>query len=76
MKRTLTTKLNGLGIEEKRELKNLKASPYLHDWMNARVLKQRIRDHLRQWKFELDHLQHDYRQTINGQLDLLWHQPP
>jgi hypothetical protein len=40
MKRTLTAKLNGLGIEEKRELKNLKASPYLRDRMNAQVLKQ------------------------------------
>jgi hypothetical protein len=40
MKRTLTAQLNGLGIEEKRELKNLKASPSLHDRMNAHVLKQ------------------------------------
>jgi hypothetical protein len=70
MKKTLTAKLSALGVEEKRELKNLKASPYLRDRMNACALKHRIRDRLRQRKFELDRLQHDYRQTINGKLHM------
>ncbi|KIK81916.1 hypothetical protein PAXRUDRAFT_92959, partial [Paxillus rubicundulus Ve08.2h10] len=65
MKKTLTAKLSALGVEEERELKNLKASPYLCDRINARALKQHICDRLRQQKFELDRLQHDYRQTIN-----------
>jgi hypothetical protein len=40
MKRMLAVKLNDLDIKEKRELKNLKACPYLCDQMNAHVLKQ------------------------------------
>lgn len=63
---TLTTQLSALGVEEKKELKNLKASPYLHDYMNAHALKQHICDCLHQRKFELDCLQHDYHQAING----------
>jgi hypothetical protein len=65
MKRTLTMKLNGLDVEEKRELKNLKASPYLCDQMNAHVLKQQMCGCLQQQKFESDCLQHDHRQTIS-----------
>ncbi|KIK82036.1 hypothetical protein PAXRUDRAFT_154694 [Paxillus rubicundulus Ve08.2h10] len=70
MKTTLTSKLNSLCVEEKRELKNIKTRPYLHDCLNACALTQHICDHLCQCKFELDHLLHDYHQTINGKLHI------
>jgi hypothetical protein len=34
--------------------------------MNARSLKHRIRDRLRQRKFELEKLERAYRHTVNG----------
>ena len=34
--------------------------------MNACALKARIRDHLRQRKFELERLERSYRKTVNG----------
>ncbi|KII83461.1 hypothetical protein PLICRDRAFT_84861, partial [Plicaturopsis crispa FD-325 SS-3] len=33
--------------------------------MNARALKKRIRDRLRQRKFELERLEREYRNTVN-----------
>lgn len=66
VKAALQRSLTALGVEESRELKKFKKSVYLQDKMNARALKHRIRDRLRQRKFEFESLMHNYRQTITG----------
>ncbi|KAF9230012.1 hypothetical protein BU15DRAFT_69562, partial [Melanogaster broomeanus] len=59
MKSSLSSKTAALGIEETKQLKKLRSSPYLHCHMNARALKQRLRDRLQQ--------QHDHCKPINEQ---------
>lgn len=55
-----------MGVEERVALDELRQSRYLRDRMNARALKTRIRDRLRQRKFELEKLECAYRHTVNG----------
>ena len=62
----LRRKHHALGIDEREDLANATRSEYIRLRMNARALKQRIRDRLRQRKFEIERLEHVYRQMVNG----------
>jgi hypothetical protein len=55
-----------LGINQHTILRNLKDSVFLQVQLNAHAVKTRVRDHLRQRKFELEQPEHSYRQVING----------
>jgi hypothetical protein len=57
-----------LGISECNDLRKLLNSTFLRVRMNARALKSQIHDCLRQWKFELERLEHSYLHTVNGML--------
>lgn len=62
----LRRKHEALGIDERESLANATRNEYLRMRMNARAPKQRIRDHLRARKFELERLECTYRQMVNG----------
>lgn len=62
----LTHKKEALGIETCMLLRDISTNDYLQLHMNACALKQRIRDRLRQHKFELERLERAYRMTVNG----------
>ncbi|KAG1888481.1 uncharacterized protein F5891DRAFT_987773 [Suillus fuscotomentosus] len=47
------------------DLQQLKKDAYLQVRMNARALKARLHDRLRQRKFELEKLERSYRNTVN-----------
>lgn len=66
--KSLSHKYNALGVDECKILANAARSSYFRLQMNARALKRRIRDRLRQRKFELERLERAYRQTVTGQL--------
>lgn len=63
---TLGCKQAALGVDAQIELQQLTNNAFLRLRMNARALKQRIRDRLRQRKFELERLERAYRVTTNG----------
>jgi hypothetical protein len=54
-----------LSIDGRLNLTKLLDNQFLKIRMNALALKQRIRDHLRHRKFELENLERAYRKTIN-----------
>jgi flagellar motility protein MotE (MotC chaperone) len=56
-----------LGIDQRAALRELKNSAFLRVRMNARAIKTRIRDRLRQRKFELERLERSYRHAVNGE---------
>ncbi|KAF7964775.1 hypothetical protein HWV62_3126 [Athelia sp. TMB] len=58
-------KVNSLGISETTQLRRLRDDAFLRARMNALAIKQRLRDRLRQRKFELEKLERSYRRTIN-----------
>ncbi|TFY57790.1 hypothetical protein EVJ58_g6817 [Rhodofomes roseus] len=58
-------KRTALGVNERSQLSRLTKNKFLQVRMNARALKQRIRDRLRQRKFELDRFERSYRNTTN-----------
>lgn len=60
------SKLNALGVSETTQLKRLRDDVFLRSRMNALAIKQRLRDRLRQRKFEIEKLERSYRRTING----------
>lgn len=62
----LIHKKAAVGIEVRNLLADISTNDYLRLRMNARALKQRIRDRLRQRKFELERLERAYRVTVNG----------
>lgn len=62
----LSLKKAALGVETCDLLNDISTNNYLRLRMNARALKQRIRDRLRQRKFELERLERAYRVTVNG----------
>lgn len=66
---TLKRKRSALGVTGKARLASLVGNQFLRLRMNARALKTRIRDRLRQRKFELDRLERAYRKTSNGKFD-------
>jgi hypothetical protein len=55
-----------LGVDGRLNLQRLTTSPYIRQRVNALALKKRIRDRLRQRKFELERLERAYRQASNG----------
>ena len=63
---TIQRKRSALGVNERARLSQLSRSKFLQLRMNARALKQRLRDRLRQRKFELDRLERSYRQTASS----------
>ena len=63
---SLCRKRAALGVDECAHLALLRRNNYLRIRMNARSLKHRIRDRLRQRKFELEKLERAYRHTVNG----------
>lgn len=69
--RSILNKRAALGVDERAELSRLSRSKFLQLRMNALALKQRIRDRLRQRKFELDRLERSYRQTVNSKYKVL-----
>jgi len=54
-----------LSVDGRLNLENLLNNEFLKLRMNALALKQRIRDRLRQRKFELENLERSYRKTMN-----------
>lgn len=63
---TLVKRRAMLGISQRADLQQLKKNVYLQVRMNAHALKARLRDRLRQRKFELEKLERSYRNTVNG----------
>jgi hypothetical protein len=61
----LRKKKEVLGVDDKANLKKLMNNAYLRVRMNALALKTRIRDRLRQRKFELERMERSYRNSIN-----------
>ena len=65
---SLRRKRAALGVNDRAHLSLLCRNDFLRIRMNARSLKRRIRDRLRQHKFELEKLERAYRHTINGKI--------
>lgn len=65
---TIKRKRTALGLSGQARLTSLLGNEFLRLRMNARALKSRIRDRLRQRKFELERLERAYRKTSNGKL--------
>src|ERR1700710_1341562 len=65
---TLRRRRAALGMEEKANLAKMKKDIYLTVHLNARAVKTRIHDRLRQRKFELERLERSYRATMTGVL--------
>ena len=63
---SLHRKRVALGVDERAHLALLRRNDFIRIRMNARSLKQRIRDRLRNRKFELEMLERAYRHTVNG----------
>jgi hypothetical protein len=63
---SLRRKKAALGVSEQAELRQLINSDFLRIQMNARALKTKLRDRLRQRKFEIELLERSYRHTSNS----------
>lgn len=68
LEKARATKFTALAVDEGEELLSLKSNKYLTARMNALALKHRLRDRLRQRKFEMERLESSYRRTMNGTL--------
>jgi hypothetical protein len=55
-----------LGVDDQVDLQQLQQDAFLRIRMNALALKERIRDRLRQRKFEIEKLERNYRHNTNG----------
>ena len=64
---SLQCKQAALGVDAWLDLQQLMNNAFLRLRMNARALKQHIRDRLRQRKFELERLERAYRISTNGE---------
>jgi hypothetical protein len=62
----LQRKKTMLGVREQADLRELQNDAFLRLRMNALALKQRLRDRLRQRKFEIEKLERSYRRSANG----------
>ncbi|KAF8870464.1 hypothetical protein CPB84DRAFT_1855562 [Gymnopilus junonius] len=63
--KAIKEKSSKLSIADQSNLKRLLGNQFLHLRLNALAVKQRIRDRLRQCKFELESLEKSYRKTVN-----------
>lgn len=66
LSRTMKRRKARLGIQQRQNLDRVRGDIYLQLRMNALAVKTRIRDRIRQRKFELERLECGYRQTVNG----------
>jgi hypothetical protein len=66
VEKRIRSKRRELGVEDELNLLRLKNNAFLRLQMNARALKSRLRERLRQRKFELEKLERSYRRTMNG----------
>lgn len=64
-------KKDALGVDGRLSLQKLTGSRYLQLRMNARALKKRIRERLRQRKFERERFERAYRNSTNGMSNTL-----
>ncbi|KDR65486.1 hypothetical protein GALMADRAFT_148660 [Galerina marginata CBS 339.88] len=64
-RKTIENKRAKLSVDSRLNLSRLIGNEFLKMRMNALALKQRIRDRLRQRKFEIEGLQRAYRNTVN-----------
>jgi hypothetical protein len=64
--KTLREKERALGVGERRALNKMSHIQYYNARMNARATKRRLRDRLRQRKFELDLVERSFRRLVNG----------
>ncbi|KIJ08728.1 hypothetical protein PAXINDRAFT_88440, partial [Paxillus involutus ATCC 200175] len=64
----LRRRREGLGVTGRAKLVALRGNVFLQVHMNALAVKTRIRDRLRQCKFELERIEQAYRQTVGGKL--------
>lgn len=62
----IKTKKKRLGVKDQENLKNLMGNKFLQLKLNARALKQRLRDRLRNRKFELERLERAYWQSSSN----------
>ncbi|KAG1745669.1 hypothetical protein EDB19DRAFT_1894353 [Suillus lakei] len=62
---TLSRWKTRLGISQRTRLEQLRRNVYLQVRLDAQALKTRIRERLRQRKFEIEKLERSYRQTVN-----------
>ncbi|KAJ7774680.1 hypothetical protein B0H14DRAFT_3095901 [Mycena olivaceomarginata] len=65
--KTLREKERALGVGERRALNMMSHIQYYNARMNARATKRRLRDRLRQRKFELDLVERSFRRLVNEQ---------
>jgi len=66
IQKSLQAKRAALGVDGRLNLRRLMNDKFLRLRMNAHALKKRVRDRLRQRKFELERLERAYRHTSNG----------
>ncbi|KIJ05044.1 hypothetical protein PAXINDRAFT_21677 [Paxillus involutus ATCC 200175] len=71
---TLRRRQEGLSVTGRAKLVALQGNVFLQVHMNALAVKTRIRDRLRQHKFELERIEQAYRQTIKGYVLMQRHQ--
>ena len=64
-KKAVANKKGKLSVDGRLNLSKLIGNEFLKSRMNALALKQRLRDRLRNRKFELANLEHAYRKTVN-----------
>ena len=62
----LARKKRALGVGEQADLRKLQQNAFLRLRMNALALKHRLRDRLRQRKFEIEKLERSHRHSVNG----------
>jgi hypothetical protein len=62
----IRSRRDALGVSEKAQLRRLTDNEFLQVRLNARAVKTRLRNRLWQRKFELERLEHSYRQTLSG----------
>ena len=59
-------KRDTLGVSEKAQLQRLKDNEFLPVKLNAWAVKTQLHNRLHQRKFELERLEHSYRQTLSS----------
>ncbi|KAF7966738.1 hypothetical protein HWV62_37237 [Athelia sp. TMB] len=65
LEKARAAKFTSLGVAQSAVLVSLKSNKYLTARMNTLALKHRLRDRLRQRKFEMERLERSYRRTMN-----------
>jgi hypothetical protein len=65
LRTSMANKKNKLSVDGRLNLSKLLGNEFLKKRMNALALKQRLRDRLRNRKFELENVERAYRNTVN-----------